>query len=620
MAHVFRVIVTITLIILVQLLDPIFTSTHNNAQYHENLIVKPFLDGKVLLHFQFSTVQNHYDHQHDHQKHYTMFPKMLGQIVDRYHVSEMHLSLTQGRWEYDKWGNAWTPAPVGAELMTWFSAPLDHNAELAAANRTNEATTNKQKNYVEQNWKGLTNALSGLFCASLNFLDTTTEFSYAAGVVSEDNLFRYGTLSQETVCTENLTPFKQLLPSRAKAGIGALLNPIRLYDSHFHSMAVHYRRVNESCDELTQTVSIVFDIDVKQQQLDSNRVFKDFSLFSLLGYTSNVPSIPKFMLATESTIMLDVSSELQSYLLQNSDAGPNSAQQSMLRVSPESLLSTDGQQSRLSIAGDENHTLIEIDLLTQGISYIPNVEFKWASKNIPVPAKYQVLSAITAQRYESGSGQLDGGFVVHIQNNDPTNEISIQYYDAIPWYFKLYFHTLKMSINGQSIASPTQYCTDFRVTPSKDRLNSAVLQFVVSMPPRSNLSLSIEFEKAFLKYTEHSPDANRGFDLSSSVISYSLLTGNSNHSIHTLFDFCPLYKIRTNQVNNRSESLRIMTNTRVYTDSLLITLPKPDFSMPYNVITLSSTIIALFFGSLFNVLIRRFKFDGPANPPMNPTQ
>ena len=42
------------------------------------------------------------------------------------------------------------------------------------------------------------------------------------------------------------------------------------------------------------------------------------------------------------------------------------------------------------------------------------------------------------------------------------------------------------------------------------------------------------------------------------------------------------------------------------TTSLLLSLPTPDFSMPYNVIILSSTVIALAFGSVFNLLVRRF--------------
>jgi phosphatidylinositol glycan class T len=43
----------------------------------------------------------------------------------------------------------------------------------------------------------------------------------------------------------------------------------------------------------------------------------------------------------------------------------------------------------------------------------------------------------------------------------------------------------------------------------------------------------------------------------------------------------------------------------VRTTSLLVTLPTPDFSMPYNVIILTSTVMALVFGLVFNLLIRR---------------
>lgn len=60
----------------------------------------------------------------------------------------------------------------------------------------------------------------------------------------------------------------------------------------------------------------------------------------------------------------------------------------------------------------------------------------------------------------------------------------------------------------------------------------------------------------------------------------------------------------------------------MYTDGILVTLPTPDFSnffffvfcnlffylgMPYNVITLTGTVFALFYGSIFNILIRRMR-------------
>ncbi|KAL5062886.1 hypothetical protein RYX36_024623 [Vicia faba] len=43
----------------------------------------------------------------------------------------------------------------------------------------------------------------------------------------------------------------------------------------------------------------------------------------------------------------------------------------------------------------------------------------------------------------------------------------------------------------------------------------------------------------------------------------------------------------------------------LYTEVLLVPLTTPDFSMPYNVITITCTVFALYFGSLLNVLQRR---------------
>ena len=50
---------------------------------------------------------------------------------------------------------------------------------------------------------------------------------------------------------------------------------------------------------------------------------------------------------------------------------------------------------------------------------------------------------------------------------------------------------------------------------------------------------------------------------------------------------------------------------RVHTESLLVTLPTPDFSMPYNVICLACTVVAIAFGSIHNLTTRRFTVLDP---------
>lgn len=45
--------------------------------------------------------------------------------------------------------------------------------------------------------------------------------------------------------------------------------------------------------------------------------------------------------------------------------------------------------------------------------------------------------------------------------------------------------------------------------------------------------------------------------------------------------------------------------TQVFTAPLLVPLAAPDFSMPYNVICLSSTVLAVYFGAVLNLLTKR---------------
>ena len=123
-------------------------------------------------------------------------------------------------------------------------------------------------------WLTLTNTLSGLFCASLNFIDSTKtirpvmtfqpEGSHPPESASKLHLL-HGTLPHEVVCTENLTPFLKLLPCKGKAGISSLLDGHKLFDASWQTMAVDVRPVcpedGSGCIlEMEQTVDMVLDI------------------------------------------------------------------------------------------------------------------------------------------------------------------------------------------------------------------------------------------------------------------------------------------------------------------------------------------------------------------------
>jgi len=90
----------------------------------------------------------------------------------------------------------------------------------------------------------------------------------------------------------------------------------------------------------------------------------------------------------------------------------------------------------------------------------------------------------------------------------------------------------------------------------------------------------MDVTKSFLRYTEHPPDAQRGWDLPPAII--TPMEGSSNSSAGPI------------------------TSRRIYTPALLVDLATPDFSMPYNVIIFTCSLVAFIFGSVFNLLTRKF--------------
>ncbi len=139
-------------------------------------------------------------------------------------------------------------------------------------------------------------------------------------------------------------------------------------------------------------------------------------------------------------------------------------------------------------------------------------------------------------------------------------------------------------------------------TPPVPHSRPTLLQAVLTLPANSTLQLSIDVIKPFLRYTEHPPDAQRGWDLPPAVLVPLLPNNISTDATSTL-----------EQWNQRPR--------RMYTSILLVDLATPAFSMPYNVIIMSCTLIALIFGSVFNMLTRKFvviRLDQNAPAPAVP--
>ena len=208
-------------------------------------------------------------------------------------------------------------------------------------------------------------------------------------------------------------------------------------------------------------------------------------------------------------------------------------------------------------------------------------------QEIPTKAPLQE-PRLHAERTIIGHGQERGGMRVILRNPSTTSAVSFVYFESLPWYMRPYLHTLQATVTGKG-GSPrpvviSEIIKDIFYRPAVDRKRGTQLELVVHVPADSTVTLIYDIEKSILRYTEYPPDANRGFNVAPAVI--RLLNATAQYSLP------PLY---------------------LRTTSLLLRLPTPDFSMPYNVIILTSTVMALAFGSIFNILVRRFV---PADDPI----
>ncbi|XP_051806158.1 GPI transamidase component PIG-T [Acanthochromis polyacanthus] len=526
--------------------------------FQEELVVRPLHSGDIYASFQFRTLWETDFMRGNKVSHYRLFPKSLGQVISKFSVRELHISFTQGYWRTMQWGQPYLPSPPGAELWVWFQ----------------DSVTD-----VDATWKELTNVLSGIFCASLNFIDSTNTVQPSAsfkplgiGNVTDHRFLRYATLPREIVCTENLTPWKKLLPCGSKAGLAVLLKSEKLFHSSFHSQAVHIRPVCQDWQckttswELRQTLNVVFDLH------NSGQGKREWSLFKMFSRTLT-EACP---LASSSKIYIDITDNPEGEHFELSPAT--------------SLL------SQAMVLGDRR-TFSVYDLTQQdtfGSVRSLNLLIRWKSTEGDM-----LRPLLHAERYVAGYGLQTGEIHTLMYNNHPYRSFPVLLLDSVPWYLRLYIHTLTVTSKGKD--NKPSY---IHYQPSKDRVRPHLLEMLVQLPPNSVTEVTVQFERALLKWTEYTPDPNHGFYVGSSVISSLVpstvaMDTNSTQERPLFSSFFPC----------KEESSYFV---RVYTEPLLVNLPTPDFSMPYNVICLTCTVVAVGYGSLYNLLTRSFQIEEPS--------
>ncbi|KAG6836173.1 hypothetical protein H0H93_010654 [Arthromyces matolae] len=500
--------------------------------FDEHLTLESLRDGKVFSKFSFTTLLKGVSPRDPRSlgnediaykdQHYTVFPLALGQILREYAVTELHLSLNAGKWNYDRWGQPEeSGVGTGAELWTWMGEGGQSS--------------------IDERWNGLRNALAGLFCASLGSLNEQRTTSPALSFVPEGQLpdwgiphqIRHASLPSENVCTENLTPFLKLLPCKSLSGIAMLLNPHRLFDADWHGMSVHVLWREDEGVQIRLMFQAVFD------PLRASPAVKkqDWSFRSIFDRT-----IERACPVARSSLVTVTLPSSGAYAV---------------NPEPSSI-----------IAG-----LAQFDITNSSTPL--DISLRWAD-NFEYPVDFDApLTSLSVQRTLRGSSQAHGQLSVVLKNHR-AEPLSVVYLETMPWLIQFFLHTLKIHINGV----PTDDAMSaMKYIPAVPHAQPATFQCLLSIPAGATMHLNVDVAKSFLRYTEHPPDAQRGWDLPPAI--FTLIEPSQNGSLEA-------------------------SNRRIYTPALLLDLATPDFSMPYNVIIFTCSLIAFLFGSVFNLLTRKF--------------
>mmetsp|Transcript_7888 Transcript_7888/g.22356 ORF Transcript_7888/g.22356 Transcript_7888/m.22356 type:complete len:660 (-) Transcript_7888:484-2463(-) len=546
--------------------------------FSEHVLVQFLSDSKLLAHFDFRLTGSI---QKDGL--YDIFPKSIGRIFTHIPTAGFTASLTQGRWKHHQWGDPPVEVtPPGGLLVA-----------------------NMEKAHLHRGWRHLVHALGGLLCATFGAVEdvsrhttplphgwplpsaavmgahTRTQMPGSSG--SDTHEVRYASMPIEPLCTENLTPWLKLLPCRGQSGLASLLDPLLLAESPFKSLAIHAAEVpspNPTSPhhvELALTLTAVLGYEqLAQGRQTSGRM----SVESLLR-----PGGPRRMEACPPALGSWVH----------------------MRLPPDhSLLGTDlpatYTHSRLS---DATHLgtwrAEEFRLPAALLQSAPIVRLGNERRDAWVDR--QQIGSLLTKRPE----RLQGSMVVHLHNSAPSTIKHVVYQDTLPFYLNPLVHTLTSQLDifdkrGQMVSvshgADKSFSTlgiDWRFTDGRSA--PSVFSFNTTLPASSILTISFELGKRFLHIGQFGFSPDKGQDVGSALFMQKPLSH---------FTWPPasvdLYDLDMPAANRSgppsSADDRWLGH---FTEGMVIMVPLPDFSMPFNVIALSSTVLTLFFGAVFRM-------------------
>ncbi|OUM51685.1 hypothetical protein BVG19_g805 [[Candida] boidinii] len=572
--------------------------------YKEKLSLKPLPRNNLGMSFDFELDSEEISFYEDKEtldgddsfvfKQYTVFPRIFGPVLQSTMARELHLRFAQGWWDQETWGslpkNGSISGGTGVELL----AVIESDSEEEAF----------------QNWIKLVNSLSGLFCASLNFIDSSSttypvnlfkpESKFIEKIDTRSNLYILrSALPREPVCTENLTPFLKFLPTKGKVGISSLLSGHKVFNSEWSTMGID---ITTECDNvdgseelschyhMNQNIGMVMNIP-KTLERQKSPIPKPTPGSELRCDTDKKNDIYTCFPLGERT---DIEWSLSDIFGHNINGG------CMFAQAPTKVCGNINNETwkitPVTNIEDFESYIDEDGAVCYDITTKDSYDFKFSSEQSDKVLPAQV-PPIKVSRSLTGYSQDFGGFRIDIVNSDSEDK-HIILSQTLPWFVRIYLHSLTITernllsnshaiVNVDDSAEFSKFISEIFYSPSIDRERPTHFEFKIYVPRNTSITINLKFDKSMLLYAEYPPDANHGFELEPAVV--TLFKDEKMTDI--------VYQMRTT--------------------TALLTLPTPDFSMPYNVIIFTCTVMALTFGSIFNLLIKRILSEEEAEDIIN---
>eukprot|EP01083_Nonionella_stella_P043463 117218_1 len=424
-------------------------------EFTEKMLLRALPDGSLFVELRFDIIA-------DYKKvlFYELFPKSIYELFIRLpSLWQFDLALTRGRWDYEHWRYE-NISPLGAEL----SAIFYNNTESS-----------------DSDWLIFQQIISGLYCASMNEINiqivnntkyhfVPSQLEWLNDLSNGDWISYFGIAPKENICTENITPFSNLLPCRLNYGLSLFLNPSNLFSAHYQSMQVHVTPVLEFGKEYMRMTQL-FQLVIANPNANANQI-KKHDIKQLFGVDIKL----------------------------------------MLTGCPVA------DSSFIEFDGFNNNAIFDS-------SQFNNLSFEWPTKR----KRKQSGNYLKTERFLAEDDLLFGSLMIAITNTHPNHTIRFSYFEPLPHFLRFYFYSMDIRIDGISI-DPSEFEYFAIEFPTYESLisssdvvrirneNPICLEWVVSLKPNSELVFRIDIEKEFEHFESYPPDYNRGFDVPNGIV------------------------------------------------------------------------------------------------------